>query len=141
MDLNKLKNDPILSANMNLNLLICCFHTSTVTLETMIFTRRCPEVLFKITVNGPLLPLPSFLLLDKIMDYHHVYFSAIISKEWAVLFDGSGSIGHRCARLRICVWCWGGGAGATEATGGHSGRNAKARGGGGGGGCSVVLMD
>lgn len=90
--------------------------------------------------------LPSFLLLDKIMDYHHVYFSGIFSKEWAVLFDGSGSIGHRCARLRICVWCWGwggvvGGAGATEATGGHSGRNAKARGGGGSGGCSVVLMD
>lgn len=61
MDLNKLKNDPILSADMNPNLLICCFHTSTVTLETMIFTRRCPEVLLKITVDGPLLPLPSFL--------------------------------------------------------------------------------
>lgn len=48
------------------------------------------------------------------------------------------------ALVRFCTFVCGvggPGAGPSEATGGHSGRNAKARGGGGGGGCSVVLMD
>lgn len=40
-----------------------------------------------------------------------------------------------------CVCVAGGTRKAAEATGGHSGRNAKARGGGGSGSCSVVLMD
>lgn len=74
------------------------------------------------------------------MDYHNVYFSAIISREWAMLFDVSGLFGHRC--MGVCVSVGGtqsGGRGRHE--GGHGGRNAKARGGGGSGSCSVVLMD
>lgn len=84
----------------------------------MILTRLWPEFLFKIIISKLLLVLPYFLLLDKIMDYHNVYFPAIISRKWAVLFDVSGLFGHRCVALCVCVSMGGLGAGAAEATGG-----------------------
>lgn len=112
-DLNKLKRGLIQSLVLTYNQIrsLNCFYTATNSFA-MILTRHCPEVLLKIVINRLLLAFPSFLLLDKIMDYHYVYFSAIISREWAVLVDVYGLFGHRCVAWCVCVW----GGGDSEAT-------------------------